>query len=61
MQICVCKISDKFHKILHPYYRFDVAVMLLKTMMCFNPEIRINLIFNFGKNHIQLLTALVKT
>ena len=35
--------------------------MLLKTVMCFNAEIIINLIFKIGINHIQLLTALVKT
>ena len=53
------RIHFAFVKFLH---RLDVAVMLLKTIiMCFNAEIRINLIFKIGKNHIQLLTALVKT
>ena len=36
---------------------FCVAVMLLKSILCFNAEIIINFTFKIGKNRI---TALVK-
>ena len=54
-------VSVKFREKNVKKFLFDVAVMVLKTIKCFKAEIMINLIFKIGKNHIQLLTALVKT
>jgi len=53
MQYCISKVYEKCHKFVHPYYGFDVAVMLLQTKMCFYAEIMIYLIFKIGMHHIN--------
>ena len=60
IQFFFSKIYEKCHTISHPLYRFDVDVMLLKTLMCFNAEIMINPMLKIGKNQIQLQRALLK-